>query len=427
MMLITSVNTLFINGNPLMRYDGYYALSDLTGVPNLSAVSRQRLSTKIRGYFLRHTPLVENHPLPRFLLAYAAAAMLYRWLILAAITVGIWTFFDVQQLRSIGYLVVGLVGMIVAVPMLMNIRAMAQSIARQGLRWFNTLVVLVILSGSIYLILGIEFSHRVWGQAEIQLANPDYIFAPADGKFIHHVFDGQTVEAGDAIALIESPELILEAISLAGQLREAQLNLQFIKLKTDSHLLAGQTEQWKKRESTLKRQWIENQRKQQELAILAPSGGRLVAIQSPERPPQLDSLKTRTDSLFASQNQNCQVNRGDPICYVGEVNRMQGLIAVDQQDIDLVKIGQPVKISVPFEPDFISATVVDIAIENQPFDSPNQDSTSTDQTLVTYQVEIEFPADSRFRVGSTRQAVIVGNPTTIVALIRRWLRNSFWF
>ena len=427
MMLIASVNTLFINGNPLMRYDGYYALSDLTGIHNLGGVSRQRLSSKIRGYFLRHTPVFDNQPLPRFLLAYAAAAMVYRWLILAAITVGIWTFFDFQQLQSIGYLVVGVIGLIVVIPLLMNFQAIAKSIVQQGLRWFNTLVFLVLLSGFIYLVLGIEFSHRVWGQAEIQLANPDYIFAPADGKFVNHVSDGQTVETGDPIASIESPELALESISLAGQLREAQLNLQVIKLKPDSHLLAGQTEQWRKRESTLKRQLSENQRKRKELAILAPSTGKIVAIPTPESPSSPDSLSGKTDSLFAEQNRNCQVNRGDPICYVGQVNRMQGFIAVDQQDIDLIEVGQPVKISVPFETDFITASVVDIAIENQPADPSKRDLPTADETQVTYQVEIEFPADSRIRVGSTRQAVIVGSPTTVLAFVRRWLRNSFWF
>lgn len=34
-MVICTLNTLLVNGNPLMRYDGYYILSDLVEVPNL--------------------------------------------------------------------------------------------------------------------------------------------------------------------------------------------------------------------------------------------------------------------------------------------------------------------------------------------------------------------------------------------------------
>lgn len=34
-MLVASFGTLVLNGNPLMRYDGYYILADLAEVPNL--------------------------------------------------------------------------------------------------------------------------------------------------------------------------------------------------------------------------------------------------------------------------------------------------------------------------------------------------------------------------------------------------------
>ena len=40
-MFVCSVSTLMFNANPLMRYDGYYILSDLTEIPNL----RQKAST----------------------------------------------------------------------------------------------------------------------------------------------------------------------------------------------------------------------------------------------------------------------------------------------------------------------------------------------------------------------------------------------
>ena len=39
-MVVCSVSTLLFNGNPLMRYDGYYVLADLLEVPNLAEQSR---------------------------------------------------------------------------------------------------------------------------------------------------------------------------------------------------------------------------------------------------------------------------------------------------------------------------------------------------------------------------------------------------
>ena len=35
-MLIAGISTLIFNGNPLLRYDGYYILADLIEIPNLA-------------------------------------------------------------------------------------------------------------------------------------------------------------------------------------------------------------------------------------------------------------------------------------------------------------------------------------------------------------------------------------------------------
>ena len=43
-MVLCSLSTVLVNGNPLLRYDGYYALSDLWGVPNLHEQSREALA-----------------------------------------------------------------------------------------------------------------------------------------------------------------------------------------------------------------------------------------------------------------------------------------------------------------------------------------------------------------------------------------------
>ena len=43
MMIIASVSTLIFNLNPLLRFDGYYILSDLVGIPNLSQRAMRQL------------------------------------------------------------------------------------------------------------------------------------------------------------------------------------------------------------------------------------------------------------------------------------------------------------------------------------------------------------------------------------------------
>ena len=50
-MLVCSLSTLLFNGNPLLRYDGYYVLADLLEVPNLGQQSRWLLG-RMSGRFL---------------------------------------------------------------------------------------------------------------------------------------------------------------------------------------------------------------------------------------------------------------------------------------------------------------------------------------------------------------------------------------
>ncbi len=49
-MFIASVSTLLFNGNPLLRFDGYYILSDVLDIPNLSTRSMQQLKHLFEKY-----------------------------------------------------------------------------------------------------------------------------------------------------------------------------------------------------------------------------------------------------------------------------------------------------------------------------------------------------------------------------------------
>jgi putative peptide zinc metalloprotease protein len=51
-MLIGGVSTLLFNGNPLLRYDGYYILADLFEIPNLGQRSTRYLGYLLQRYLL---------------------------------------------------------------------------------------------------------------------------------------------------------------------------------------------------------------------------------------------------------------------------------------------------------------------------------------------------------------------------------------
>ncbi|MCA8884708.1 MAG: peptidase M50 [Rhodobacteraceae bacterium] len=80
-MLIGGVSTLLFNGNPLLRFDGYYVLGDLLEIPNLGQRSNRYVTyliqTRLFGLTDVQNPATEAGE-RRWFLFYAIASFLYR-------------------------------------------------------------------------------------------------------------------------------------------------------------------------------------------------------------------------------------------------------------------------------------------------------------------------------------------------------------
>jgi len=84
LMVVCSVSTVVFNGNPLMRYDGYYVLADWMEIPNL----RERANRLISNWFSSTCLGIEVPPeqymeLGRkaMFVSYAIVSYIYRWIV----------------------------------------------------------------------------------------------------------------------------------------------------------------------------------------------------------------------------------------------------------------------------------------------------------------------------------------------------------
>src|SRR5438445_3771493 len=84
LMVVCSVSTVVFNGNPLMRYDGYYVLADWLEIPNL----RDRSNRYLQRIVMEHCLGIEVQPEPYMELwrrilfvTYAIISYVYRWVI----------------------------------------------------------------------------------------------------------------------------------------------------------------------------------------------------------------------------------------------------------------------------------------------------------------------------------------------------------
>ena len=97
LMSVSFVSTVLFNGNPLMKFDGYFMLSDLLGMPNLSGNSAKQLRFlfhhKVMGRASVRSPARTKRDAVIFTV-YGISAFLYKILLYSGIVVGVYYRFD---------------------------------------------------------------------------------------------------------------------------------------------------------------------------------------------------------------------------------------------------------------------------------------------------------------------------------------------
>ncbi len=218
--LIGGVSSLFFNGNPLLKYDGYYVLADALGIPNLFQRASQYWQYLFQRYLfgLRDAVSPANAPgeAPWFVV-YSSLSLTYRlgilWFILAVVTE---KFFYLGVLLAIWLVSLQILmplykalRYIVASPALQNKRnrAMASSIAL-GL----TLIALI---GFMPIPSFTMSEGVVWQPDEVQLR------AEHDG-FVEalKVQNNQSVSAGTPLLSLHDPFLQSEARIARARVKE---------------------------------------------------------------------------------------------------------------------------------------------------------------------------------------------------------------
>ena len=103
-MVVCSVSTVVFNGNPLMRYDGYYVLADWMEIPNL----RERANKYLQNLFLDRCLGIEVQPEPYMdtgrkilFITYGVISYVYRWIVTFTILFFLYNFLKPYRLEVV--------------------------------------------------------------------------------------------------------------------------------------------------------------------------------------------------------------------------------------------------------------------------------------------------------------------------------------
>lgn len=335
-MVICSVSTVVFNGNPLMRYDGYYVLADWLEIPNLRDRSNRYLQRVVMDKCLGIEVLPEPYMAPwrRILfITYAIVSWIYRWVVTFAILYFLATFLKPYKLQVLsGLLTVMAVGSLVGWPLYRLFKNLHKRGRLPDMKPVRTTISAAVLAVVVlaFLLVPLPVSRiREYGLVQVQptAQTPVHIQVPGRLEKIL-VQEGQSVKKGAPLATFSNVELEIEFESA-----RADFNIQDRLVQgytTQLNTLVDRTERNKVEMNKVK---AENEREkartrmvqvQQQLAVcrtlVAPRDGVVMSL------PKLDEIGKRFDR-----------DAGKPFCSIGDPTSLRVLVPLGPDDYDLLR------------------------------------------------------------------------------------------
>lgn len=311
--LIGGVSTVLFNGNPLLRFDGYYVLADLLEIPNLGQRSGQYITYLVQRHLFRQADAqspVSARGEGFWFFTYAITSFVYRIGVMLAIALFIGTqFFLVGIALALWTLFNGL-----ALPILKGLRYVLRSPKLQHRRRRAVGVTAAAFAAALFLLLVVPVPYATLAQGVVMVPEASAVRAPTDGHVARMLaVSGSQVAAGQPLLQLGDPVLAGQAAALAAEREAYQLRLLAVRMtdRVQAGILREQVDH-------VERKLEHDRRRLDGMWLTAASGGRFVL-------PHADDLPGRF------------VHQGDLLGYVIGDHDPVVRIVVPQSHVDLVR------------------------------------------------------------------------------------------
>ena len=241
-MITAGVSTLLVNANPLMKFDGYYALTDYLETPSLA----QRGSAYCRYLAMRYCFGVQNLNAPargagerKWLIVYTLASLAYQWVV--SITVLFWIAQYSTGLASMFAMWLVISKCLQPIGKMFSFLFKGSSLTGQRTRaiGLSALGFMAAIAAAIWVPLTVSTS----AQGIVWIPEHAQVRSEVDG-FVTKVFvrDGDMIDAGAVVLTLDDPALHMDvertqsrlsALAAAAQLAVAKNSSQIRTINDD--------------------------------------------------------------------------------------------------------------------------------------------------------------------------------------------------
>lgn len=237
---VSVVNTVFINGNPFIRYDGYYLLMDWTGIDNLQRRGFDAVKSFLRRRLLglsMNTPTVIKGWKTVFLFWYGLGAIAYRLFLYTVIILIIYY----QFTKAVGLILIGVeIYLLIGRPIAAEVRVIWRH--KKMIRKVNLIGFI-----AVFMVLTVLCTAPLpWPASlpcEIQAKDSQILYVRQEGFLAQlHVKDGESVKRDQLLFTqsnpvfdLEGERLRLKVKQLRAELDQVQSSARTIALKKAAH------------------------------------------------------------------------------------------------------------------------------------------------------------------------------------------------
>ena len=416
-LLLSGISGALLNLNPLIKADGYYAISQYLHIDSLREDSFAYLQAWFRRYILRRKgdlpPASRRHR--RVFLAFGVCAIVYSTLLLLLVLSWVNNIF-VSKMGNWGYVVTAAALYVLlrkrvrqAIP---HVRGWWLKSREVYMRWKMTRRQQV-AAAAIGVILIAPFASKVSSEFILEPASTTEVRAQVSGRIQDvNIRPGDAVRAGDVLAELSNPELTARAAAAAGELG---LNESDLRTAQASSAFAAAGRAYAEHDQ-LGAQLTVAQSKLAELTLRAPAAG---IVSTPDVIPQPGEF----------------VREGQEVLRIVDRSNMRARILVRDWEVQEIAIGQPAVIQILAHPyrsyEGRIARILPAAAADRPVSQPNKLERQGQEVANYFAVEMVFPnPDDSLIEGMTGTAKIIGKRSPLVWQwgrgFWRWVRLQLW-
>ena len=356
LMVICSISAALTNGNPLMKYDGYFVLGDWLEIPNLT----QRANKEIRRVFLNgclgiesETDLWTSRYNKRIYVLYGIASFLFKALLIIAIS-----YFLIQKLQFAGLTNFGLlIAVIALISIFIPIVTSMYKYFKQPGKWQRvrrsrlllTSTALAVLIGVVCLV---PFPFSVPAECSVELSGQQTVYAESSGR-IEKVFvqPGETVAADQPLLQLADETLKQEIYRVESELAEIELQLKHrltpqLEGATFVSTVGQSLSSLEITKEKLDNELAVFEKQSQSLLVRAPQAGVVYGVTIGDR--QADTDDQNLNQIFgnplSTSNRGAYLEKGDAICRIGDDQQPEIVLLVEQKQNGLIRKGQEVSV-----------------------------------------------------------------------------------